>query len=244
MGLPLIGQAATQPFPDASVGNYAFGVGSYYNAFAAGKLTINSSPIDTLEGRYAANQIVESTSGVYNDGKVWNKLTNLSPVYVANEVPYDSSDSTLAAQGQNLFAVLNTANKLPDADKVVVNNLRDQADNEWTASEKTQNAVLINHLAAENVGDVQYFKDNVASMEADYQQQTGKSISLDPTKVDASDYFTAAAAQIKSISAYYASFNDDSSVIKNDEVDSVAIDSSLNEDNPEVTVNLKGRLQI
>ncbi|ETY73671.1 hypothetical protein LFAB_11120 [Lactiplantibacillus fabifermentans T30PCM01] len=243
MGLPLIGQAATQPFPDASVGNYAFGVGSYYNAFAAGKLTINSSPIDTLEGRYAANQIVESTSGVYNDGKVWNKLTNLSPVYVANEVPYDSSDSTLAAQGQNLFAVLNTANKLPDADKVVVNNLRDQADNEWTASEKTQNAVLINHLAAENVGDVQYFKDNVASMEADYQQQTGKSISLDPTKVDASDYFTAAAAQIKSISAYYASFNDDSSVIKNDEVDSVTIDSSLNEDNPEVTVNLKDNYQ-
>ncbi len=52
--------AENLPFPESSVGNYVFGVGSYYNAFAAGKLTINSNPIDTLEGRYAARQIVST----------------------------------------------------------------------------------------------------------------------------------------------------------------------------------------
>ncbi|MFC6181040.1 hypothetical protein [Lactiplantibacillus daowaiensis] len=241
--LPLISQAATQPFPDASVGNYAFGVGSYYNAFAAGKLTINSSPIDTLEGRFAANQIVESTAGVYNDGKVWNKITSLSPVYVANEVPYDNSDSTLAAQGQNLFDVFNQQDKLPDADQVVINNLRHQADDVWTTSEKATNAVLIKHLAAANVGDVTYFKDNAASMIADYEQQTGKTITLDPTKVDASDYFKAAAAQIKSISDYYASYNVDNDVIKNDEVDAVTVKQSLSGTDPEVTVALADKYQ-
>ena len=225
------------PFPDSSVGNYVFGVGSYYNAFAAGKLTINSSPIDTLEGRYAARQIVSATD-TYNDGRVWNKLSQFSPVYVANEVPYQSTDESLKTTGQNLFHIFNESGKLPAADKIVVNNLRDQAQHSWTADEKQRNAVLINHLADENVGDVKYFKDNVASLEAAYQAETGKSLSLDPSKVDATDYFDAAADQIRRISDYYASFNAKQATLANGGVDGVTVQNDLAGDNPEVTIKL------
>ncbi|BDZ30532.1 hypothetical protein RA086_05045 [Lactiplantibacillus sp. WILCCON 0030] len=225
------------PFPDSSVGNYVFGVGSYYNAFAAGKLTINSSPIDTLEGRYAARQIVSAVD-TFNDGKVWNKLSQFSPVYVANEVPYQSTDSSLKTTGQNLFKIFNTQDKLPDADKIVVNNLRDQLQHDWTATEKQSNAVLIKHLADENVGDVNYFKDNVASLEAAYQVEEGKSLTLDPTKADATDYFDAAADQIRRISDYYASFNDKQDTLANGGVDGVTVQNDLSGTNPEVTIKL------
>lgn len=235
--------AENLPFPESSVGNYVFGVGSYYNAFAAGKLTINSNPIDTLEGRYAARQIVSTVEGAPNDGKVWNQLSQFSPVYVANEVPYQSTDASLRQNGQNLFNVFNRQDKLPDADTIVVNNLRDQAQHVWTATEKTQNAVLMKHLADKNVGDVGYFQDNKASLEADYQQQTGKSLTLDPDKVDATAYFEAAAEQIRSISDYYASFNAKSPTLANDSVSGVTVQRALDGDDPAVTIKLRDDYQ-
>lgn len=226
------------PFPESSVGHYVFGVGSYYNAFAAGKLTIDSSPIDTLEGRYAGRQIVSAMNGADNDGRVWNKLSQFSPVYVANEVPYQSDDAALKTTGQNLFDVFNHQDKLPDADKIVVNNLRNQAQTTWTAAEKAKYAVLINHLADENVGDVSYFKDNKASLEAAYQQVNGQALTLDASKVDANDYFDAAAAQIRRISDYYASFNAKQATLANGGVDAVTVQQSLGGENPEVTIKL------
>ncbi len=226
------------PFPDSSVGHYVFGVGSYYNAFAAGKLTINSSPIATLEGRYAGRQIVSAMTGADNDGRVWNKLSQFSPVYVANEVPYQSNDTDLKTTGQNLFDVFNHQDKLPDTDKIVINNLHDQAKNTWTAAEKRQNAVLIKHLSDENVGDVGYFKDNTASLKAAYQQETGKTVTLDPNKVDATAYFDAAADQIQRISDYYASFNAKQATLANGGVDAVTVQKDLTGDRPEVTIKL------
>lgn len=235
--------AENLPFPESSVGNYVFGVGSYYNAFAAGKLTINSNPIDTLEGRYAARQIVSTVEGAPNDGKVWNQLSQFSPVYVANEVPYQSTDASLRKNGQNLFNVFNRQDKLPDADTIVVNNLRDQAQHVWTATEKTQNAVLMKHLADKNVGDVGYFQDNKASLEADYQQQTGKALTLAPDKVDATAYFDAAAEQIRSISDYYASFNAKSPTLANASVSGVTVQRALDGDDPAVTIKLRDDYQ-
>ncbi|AVK63325.1 hypothetical protein C5Z26_04075 [Lactobacillus sp. CBA3606] len=235
----LSAKADTLPFPDSSVGNYVFGVGSYYNAFAAGKLTIGGSPISTLEGRYAANQIVERDGGIDNNGIEWNKLSQFSPVYVANEIPYDATDSTLKSQGQNMFDILNHAGKLATDDTVVANNLRHQAADVWTSSQKTSYQTLISHLAAANVGDVTYFKDNQASMLADYAQENdGASLTLDADATDATNYFKAAAAQIKRISSYYNSFTTKQATIANGGVTGVTANSDLSGSSPSVTITL------
>lgn len=220
------GQTNTQvtavPFPTDTTNNYLLGVGSYFSAFAADDLVINPSSITQFEGRYAGKNISVSTD-IYNWGDTyhWFDLKRFAPALVTNRV------------NDNLFHLLNTEAIIrPGSDpqaptyiQAVINNLTiptDQSvDNDSLIWKRlievptNQESTDMKDRTYQKVGQVDYFKDNANSMATAYQQQTGETISLDPTDDDASNYFTAAASQINEISKYYQSFTANQEVVAN-----------------------------
>ncbi|WP_461219226.1 hypothetical protein [Lapidilactobacillus salsurivasis] len=215
-------QVAAVPFPTDTTNNYLLGVGSYFSAFAADNLVISPSSITQFEGRYAGKNISVS-SDIYNwdEQYRWFELKRFAPALVTNSV------------NDNLFHLLNTEKIIkPGSDpqrptyiKAVINNLTIPTGQLVTNDSliwkrlievpTNQESTDMKDRTYQKVGQVDYFKDNANAMATAYQQQTGETISLDPTDADASNYFTAAASQINEISKYYQSFTANQAVVSN-----------------------------
>lgn len=223
-----------KPFPN----NEILGVGSHFNAFAAGTMTIDGNNTANLEGRYAAN-ILESSTDSWNSRSAstpWGQITSDDsgtitgvPLFTANKV--DSSTT----YGEYMRRMLdpNTRQRNSIAapvvsakNQIVINNLRSEA-KVFTDTEKTDHSSLLDILNMDkNVGDTTDFSGTNGSVLASVSDKT-----LDPSSVDASNYFDAAATQFNKISQYYDQLTqpqatdnaDDDKVVVNDQVNDVKV---------------------
>lgn len=224
----------SKPFPNTEI----LGVGSYFNAFAAGTMTIDANNTSNLEGRYAANSLESSTDSwnTRTSNTQWGQITSDvsgtisgTPLFTANKV--DSSTT----YGKYMRHMLdpNTRQRASMAapvvsskNSIVINNLRAEA-KDYTDTDKTNHASLLDILNMDkNVGDTSDFSGTNGSTLASVSGKT-----LDPDATDASNYFDAAAIQFNKISQYYDQLtkpdsDDDKAedkVVVNDQVNAVKV---------------------
>lgn len=196
----------TKPFPD----NEILGVGSYFNAFAAGTMTIDANNTAHLEGRYASNILESSTDSwnARNSDTQWGTITSDAsgnaigkPLFTANKVDSSTTYGAYmrhmldpnARQRDNLAAPI-----VSSKNQVVINNIQAEA-KDYTDADKTNHATLMSILDMDHtVGTTSDFSGTSGSKLASVSGKT-----LDPSATDASAYFDAAAIQFNKISQYY-----------------------------------------
>ncbi|WP_412989460.1 hypothetical protein ACLJJ6_00150 [Pediococcus siamensis] len=231
---PVTADTTAKPFPE----NEILGVGSYFNAFAAGTMTIDANNTANLEGRYAANNLESSTNSwnTRTDSTQWGQITSDAsgravgtPLFTANKVDSDTTYGTYMrhmldpnARQRNMMV----APVVSDKNQIVINNLRAEA-KVFTDADKLNHASLLDILDMDkNVGDTSDFSgDNGTTL----ARVSG--LTLDPDKTDASNYFDAAATQFEKISQYYDQFTqpdsddakDQDKVVVNDQVNDVKV---------------------
>ncbi|UDM32137.1 hypothetical protein [Lentilactobacillus laojiaonis] len=243
MSFGKLAHASSQPFPSEK--GYILGVGSNYNAFAAGKLEINGGPVHELEGSYAANEMGDSVDQ-FSEGQnlQWGKLSYFAPIFTTNKL----SDDT---KGENLRHMIDPNEKevsdiikgienlkISPNNKLIINSLHEESGTWSDTAKNTMHKALMTTLLDKNVGDTEAFGINKDSLIKNYEKNhNGQSIDLDPQAVDAQNYFTAAKDQIENISKYYDSFTTKNDSVFNGSVESVNVDHSSSDNN--VTINLK-----
>ncbi|MBU7562885.1 hypothetical protein NR458_03175 [Pediococcus ethanolidurans] len=143
----------TKPFPD----NEILGVGSYFNAFAAGTMTIDANNTAHLEGRYASNILESSTDSwnARNSDTQWGTITSDAsgnaigkPLFTANKVDSSTTYGAYmrhmldpnARQRDNLAAPI-----VSSKNQVVINNIQAEA-KDYTDADKTNHATLMSIL--------------------------------------------------------------------------------------------------
>lgn len=224
----------SKPFPD----NEILGVGSYFNAFAAGTMTIDANNTVHLEGRYASN-ILESSTNSWNSRNKdtqWGTITSAGsgylvgkPLFTANKV--DSSTT----YGEYMRHMLDpnarqrndiAAPVVSSKNQIVVNNLQNEA-KKYTETDKLNHAALLNILdTGHTVGTTSDFSGDNGTKLASV---SGKA--LDPNATDVTGYFDAAAIQFNKISQYYDQLTQPSAddntqndkVVVNDHVNDVKV---------------------
>lgn len=231
--------ASNQPFPSEK--GYILGVGSNYNAFAAGKLEIEGSAIDELEGSYAANEMGDSIDQ-YNDGRQWANLSYFAPIFTTNRLSKDTTGNNFRHMIDPNETEANNIGidhlKINPNNKLIINSLNTESKT-WTESEKNnKHKTLLGTLSSKNVGDADAFKINTDSLISNYKiNHNDESLKLDPDDSNAQNYFLAAQDQIENISKYYDSFTTKNDSVFNDSVDYVKVDHDSSDNN--VTINLK-----
>lgn len=205
--------------------NYPLGVASYYGVFAGGDLTVGTSNVEQLEGRFAS-QTFNVFEGAYNNGAKYFEVAKAEPVIVSNKV------------GDNALSMVNARYRFAEGNEnqIVANNVAVAIKNNQLGQFKLKypypeidNSTLKSRTSTSLVSEVTDFKDN--------QSKLIGAVSRDG---DDSSYFTAATEQLKKISAFYASFTSEEKPVSysKDTVDSASVIGGTGA-NPIVNINLK-----